>query len=156
MEFFYQNIGHIQRGEWWLWSVTETLEKFSGTYEPSSSGDSARAMEEAVNQVSVLLAYNLHAYAASQNNGIVTSKTIQEVVLGHPYWMRNVGMPAAFFLKRYKSDREGNDLLWRQKFAHAMKARALANLNKVQSDIYDLSHNRIVHVRTPGLHFLVV
>ena len=132
MEYFYQNLGHVVRGDWWVWSEPGTFDQFAENCRQSEYGDTAESFHRPVEEVALMMCFDLHGYAASNNNGVVTTKTIDAIVKYHPFTVKNKGMPAEFFLKFYLArNEEKNDLLLRQRFVNLIMAQGLALLKTV-------------------------
>ena len=128
MKYFYQNLGHVVQGDWWVWSEPSTVDQFEEKCRQSDDGDCAAPLQE----VCLMMCFDLHGCAASKNNGVVTTKTIDAIVKDHPLTVKNKGMPAEFFLKVYQGcNVEKNDLQLRQKIVNLAKAQGLALLKNV-------------------------
>ena len=127
MVYFYENIGHIARGDWWIWTEPDPLEQLEKT--------SADACASQVNDISVLLSFDLHGYATSVNNGIVTSETIESIVMGHPFLSTHINkIPAEYYLTVYQSHMNTRlDSNGREKYATVAKAQGLTFLKKKES-----------------------
>ena len=121
------------RRDWWVSSETCTLNQFMEKCRSSSHRDHSEAIMGAVGEVCLLLSFDLHGYAASKNNGIVTSKTIEAIVKHHPSAMNNKRMPVAFFLKIYLDYNDEEDLQSRQRLLNVIKAQGLAMLREKEN-----------------------
>jgi len=83
IEFFYKNIGHIARGDWWLYSTPDTREEYdekvSGIFKKEYLPGDERtwSLGAYLLQIGTVLCFDIHGQVESRNEGVVTSEAIE-------------------------------------------------------------------------------
>ena len=81
----------------------------------------------------MLLSFDLHGYAASKTDGIVTSEAIEAIAMEHHFTKYITKMPVEIFLRFYRTTNLGSDLMWQEKYVDATKAQGRAIIKGMEN-----------------------
>lgn len=127
---FHKNMGHIARGEWWVFSEPDSLQEFREKIE--ENGDVQLKMNRYLQEIRRVLCVDLHGFVASFSDGNVTSELIEAVLCGSKLMKLGAKMPAEYFLDFY--GRQENTGLtkaqYRQQLSKYTKATLFRNLRE--------------------------
>lgn len=129
MEYFYENLARIDRGEWWIFNNPDSLNDF---------GDNRSTLAG----ITKVLCYDLHNYVASRNDGKVDSSAIESLFGPDSEVMKQsrdpgTKMPAEYLINFYGCRRPNNklsDSSSRQKLKQYVKGVVLIDLRDVNEE----------------------
>jgi len=136
LSFFYKNVGHIMRGEWWIYWAPDSPEAFKEKNH-LSDGD-ADFETKSLGPIYIALCHDLPGYVASRNGGNVTNEAIEDALGRSGFPLGSIAkMPAELFLKFYfEADKQiDGQYRWGEKRATYMKAKALVDHRKFESSL---------------------